>query len=77
MLHDMKLLTWTRRVIACRGWRAQISNAYSFSSKAISYQSLISAPNLNTSGAAVALDAPLLAARRAEMHRRAMERYRI
>ncbi len=27
-LHELGLLTWTRRVVRCSGWRAQVANAY-------------------------------------------------
>lgn len=74
ILHSLGLLTWTRRVLACKGWRAQISNAYAFSSKAISYQCLRRDADLNTSGGALGMDAPLLAARRAEIERRFRDR---
>jgi hypothetical protein len=27
-LHELGLLTWTRRVVRCSGWRAQVANSY-------------------------------------------------
>jgi DNA-binding transcriptional MocR family regulator len=36
-LRELGLLTWTRRVVCGKGWRAQVSNAYDFTSKPLSY----------------------------------------
>ena len=45
------LLSWTRRVLYCRGWRAMIASAYALlSSKPVSYQGLRSSLVLTPPG---------------------------
>ena len=74
-LHALGLLSWTRRVLATRGWRAQIANLYHLnSSSSLGYQRLKSAANLSPPGAPIgkreASGAPdMLAARRAAIER--------
>ena len=77
-LHGMGLLSWTRRVLKGRGWRAQIANAYHFLSNAsLTYQSLKSPANLSPSGgggdAAIARD--ILERRARVIQGRLQERY--
>lgn len=49
-MHALGLLTWTRRVLASPGWRAQIANAYSLlSNLPVSFSCLKMSARLNTS----------------------------
>lgn len=71
-LHLLELLSWTRRVVRGRGWRALISNTYHFlSNTSLNYQYLMSSVRLSPSAPAPATAGAgsgatdLLAARRA------------
>ena len=75
-LHALGLLSWTRRVLSVRGWRAQVANQYHLNaSSSLSYQELKSAARLSPPGwRAGPAHAPepavdLLAARRAAIER--------
>lgn len=74
-LHALGLLSWTRRVLAVRGWRAQIANHYHLcSSSSVSYQELRSSAKMSPPGTPPPLgraaDVPdLLARRRAWLDR--------
>ena len=69
-LNALGLLSWTRRVFACRGWRAQIANAYHLNASSLpSYQRIKSSAWLSPPGARLTEVTPkgapdLLAARR-------------
>ncbi len=72
-LHGLGLLSWTRRVLACRGWRAQVANAYSLlSCKPLAFQVIQSSANVSPPGRQAAAPGPvgdLLLARRAARER--------
>lgn len=61
-LHALGLLTWTRRVVAGRGWRAQIANSYAFSQSSLSF--LVLRTSATLSQPAPALDLAAITARR-------------
>ena len=51
-LHALGLLSWTRRVVACRGWRAQTANSYALlSPKPLSVSVIQSSASLSPSAA--------------------------
>jgi DNA-binding transcriptional MocR family regulator len=57
-LHQLGLLSWTHRVLAGPGWRAQIANSYALlSSKPLSYLRLSTPGKLPISGGPSATDA--------------------
>lgn len=68
-LHAIGLLSWTRRVIANRGWRAQVANSYAFNAASLSYQILRTSVRL-TPSAPEPGDGDLLIARRAALQER-------
>jgi AraC-like DNA-binding protein len=73
-LYALSLLSWTRRVLATRAWRAQVANAYSLGSKErVSYQCIRSSANLSPPGTGRPLIQPqgdLLEAARMRMQAR-------
>ncbi len=70
ILHELGLLSWTRRVLKGPGWRAQIANAYELlSSKALTYLGIKTSVKMSTP---VELG-DLLKARNAEMLRKNLE----
>ena len=73
VLPGLGLLSWTRRVLACRGWRAQVASAYTLlSCKPLAFQVMRSSASLSPPGRRAAAPGPvgdLLLARRAARDR--------
>jgi len=58
-LNALGLLSWTRRVFACRGWRAQIANAYHLNASSLpDYQRIKSSAVLAPPGGRTLTAAP-------------------
>jgi hypothetical protein len=71
ILHSLLLLSWDRRVVTGKGWRAQTANAYALGSKKeIGYQNLISSVSLSAPAQPVTRQGDLLLARQRTIHAR-------